>query len=226
MSIAKAIVKKILPRQLWEVLELYYQEQAQFRSKAERAERNQLKINSLLKGPEPILLELGAGKNRGIPGWTYADLNEDCDLCLDLAQPLPFPDGCVRKIYSSHLLEHFKHDVLNNFLNECKRVLEPGGTFSAAVPNARIYLDAYQNPEDFDPELFCRYTPAYYNNSKIDYVNYIAYMNGEHHYMFDEENIISLLKKARFKDARLRNFDEMLDLEIRNKQSIYVIAIK
>jgi predicted SAM-dependent methyltransferase len=65
-----------------------------------------------------------------------------------------------------------------NFLAECLRILKPGGKFSAAVPNARIFLNAYHNPDSFNPAVYCRYKPAYHYNSKIDYVNYIAYMDG------------------------------------------------
>jgi predicted SAM-dependent methyltransferase len=125
-------------------------------------------------------------------------------------------------IYSSHLLEHFSYHELVNFLNECLRILKPGGIFSAAVPNARIYLEAYQNPAGFEPGLFCRYEPAYNYNSKIDYVNYMAYMDGHHHYMFDEENLVAILNKTGFKTVRSREFDKVLDMEVRHFQTIYV----
>jgi len=51
-------------------------------------------------------------------------------------------------------------------------------------------------------------------------------MDGHHKYMFDEENIIVILKKAGFKHVMLRDFDKTLDLEVRNFQSIYVKAEK
>ena len=190
------------------------------------AEKNRREIEFLMRSPLPIKLELGAGVNRGLPGWTYIDANDQCDFVLDLSQPLPFPDNFVDIIYSSHLLEHFKYTDLISFLTECVRILKPGGQFSAAVPNAGIYLNAYHDPDNFKPDIFCSYKPAYRYNAKIDYVNYMAYMDGHHQYMFDEENIIVILRKAGFKHAMLRDFDKTLDLEIRNHQSIYVKAEK
>ena len=199
-------------------------------SKARReklnARWNQRKLDALLAGKAPIWLEIGAGPGRKVTGWTTADQCEGCDLVLDLAKPLPFPDNSVEKIYSSHVLEHFYFSDIFRLLSECRRVLKPSGVFSASVPNARIYIEAYARPESFDPAIYCRHAPAYNYNSKIDYLNYIAYMDGHHRYMFDEENITAILGKAGFKNASLRPFDEEVDAKQRDFQSIYVQAEK
>jgi predicted SAM-dependent methyltransferase len=222
----KKVIKKIAPPSVTRFL-IYFQQYREAERRAEAAvEKNRKKIESLIQSPLPIKLELGAGENRGIPGWTYIDSNDQCDLDLDLAQPLPFPDDRVDIIYSSHLMEHFKYTDLLKFLAECLRILKPGGKFSAAVPNARIYLNAYYDPDKFNSEMFCRYKQAYHYNSKIDYVNYMAYMDGHHQYMFDEENLLEVLKKAGFSNVALRYFDKGLDLEFRDFQSIYVEAEK
>lgn len=222
MSIVRKIVKTILPNRLVNLITVSMRLDAQAKLAELIAVKNKKNIDALLWSSAPIKLELGAGQNRGIPGWTYADMNEHCELTLDLSQPLPFPDNCVDMIYSSHLLEHFSFYDLVSFLNGCLRILKPGGIFSAAVPNARIYLEAYQNPAGFEPVLFCRYEPAYNYNSKIDFVNYIAYMDGNHHYMFDEENLVAILNKTGFKTVRSREFDKVLDMEVRHFQTIYV----
>lgn len=189
-------------------------------------ERNHQIIDALLKSNNPVKLEFGAGENRGIPGWTYADLNDKCDLILDLSKPLPLPSNCVDMIYSSHLLEHFYYIELNNFLKECLRILRPGGVFSAAVPNAGIYLNAYQNAAEFDAEQFCYYKPALNYHSKIDYVNYMAYMEGHHRFLFDEENIVLILQCVGFNNVKLREFDKELDLGFRDCESLYIECVK
>ena len=71
------------------------------------------------------------------------------------------------------------------------------------------------------------YQPAVVDTgSLIDQINYIAYMDQEHKYLFDEENLINTLKKVPFKKVELRNFDENLDSKVRDSESIYAIAIK
>lgn len=222
MLIIKEIARKILPDYLMDMIIVL----RQHNGKVKRDKKNKKKIEALLKSSLPINIELGAGKDRVMKGWTSVDMNDSCDLNLDLTLPLPFPDNSVNMIYSSHVLEHFKFTDLVKLLCECLRVLKPGGKFSAAVPNARIYIDAYHCPDNFNSDLFCRYKPAYNFNSKIDYVNYMAYMDGHHHYMFDKENIIVVLEKVGFRNVRLRDFDKTLDMEVRDFQSIYVQAEK
>jgi hypothetical protein len=103
------------------------------------------------------------------------------------------------------------------------RALAPGGTFSVCVPNARIYLEAYVRGEQL-PEPFLGYRPAYFCNGRIDYANYTAYMDGHHKYMFDEENLLAILARSGFRDARLRDFDPALDMKERHFESIYALA--
>ncbi len=217
----KETIKKMLPRFVREAINLHNR----IRHQGLISKRNSEIIKELLRGAMPIKLDLGAG-DRKMEGWTSVDRNGKCVLNLDLAAPMPFPDNSVSIIYSSHVLEHFNISELFALLNECKRILKVGGIFSAAVPNARIYIEAYQSPKDFKPEFFCRYKPAYNFNSKIDYINHMAYMDGHHKYMFDEGNLVVILKKAGFKQVRLRGFDKSLDLVARDYQSIYVQAVK
>ena len=142
------------------------------------SERNIKNINKLIELGSPIKLEFGSYERRGIEGWTYVDKNHNCDLILDVTQPLPFPDNTVQNIYSSHLLEHFTYKELMGVLAECKRILVSGGSFSAAVPNARLYLESYSNPGNEDIQGLCRSKQGLNGKTGIDYVNYMAYMDG------------------------------------------------
>lgn len=191
------------------------------------SDRNNHVIAQLLADNKPIRIELGAGQERQLEGWTTVDISGDCDLILDLRNPLPFPDESVSEIYSSHVLEHFLYPYqMAGILNECYRVLKKGGIFSVCVPNARIYIEAYLNKEKFDAERYCQFQPAYNYKSPIDYINYIAYMAGHHLHLFDEDNLVCVLSQSGFSNARLRDFDSNIDLESRRYESIYAIAEK
>jgi len=54
------------------------------------------------------------------------------DLHHDLETGLPFNDSTVDAIYARHILEHIKN--LIQLMNECHRVLKPGGTIHILVP--------------------------------------------------------------------------------------------
>jgi len=105
-------------------------------------------------------------------------------------------------------------------------VLLPGGMFSICVPNAEIYIEAYLNDRTLDNNKFFGYKPAYNNTTKIDYVNYTAYMDGHHKYMFDEENILMILRSIGFSKVCLRSFDPHLDQVARQHESIYAEGVK
>ena len=174
---------------------------------------------------DTVKLNLGSGPLKGENGWTNIDLF-GADINHDLKNGLPLRDNCVDKVYSSHVFEHIPYQDLLGVICEIRRVLKPGGTLLVCVPNAGLYLRAYFNNEMFVSydEMF---TPASVNTgSRIDQINYIAYLNGDHTFMFDEENIINILKNCKFNNAEFRTFDSQIDHAERDFESMYVKASK
>jgi predicted SAM-dependent methyltransferase len=184
-------------------------------------------IGHLLKKNVPMRLEIGAGYKKGTNGWITLDMNKTCDLYWDLRDGIPFPDNSIEAIYSSHLFEHLTYQQILGLLKESKRVLKPGGTFSICVPNARPYIEAYlNNDRTFWNNIPAFYEPALGGNAGLDMVNYIAYMDGEHKYLFDQENLMEVLKVSGFNNVRPRGFDPELDMKGRDYESVYAIANK
>lgn len=172
-----------------------------------------------------IKLEFGSGRKLGVSGWTTVDLY-GADINYDLRRGIPLPDSSVDAIYSSHLLEHMPYKSLLSFLQECRRVFKSGGIFSVCVPNAKLYIEAYLSNTNYRAISSC-YQPAVVDTgSFIDQVNYVAYMGGEHMYMFDEENLVNILIKSEYKNVALRGFDANIDVVERKEGSIYAIACK
>lgn len=178
-----------------------------------------------LSQEEVIKLELGAGRKKGSNGWTTVDV-AGADINHDLRKGIPLRDASVDVIYTSHLLEHLPYPHLVTFLEECRRVLKSDGQFSVCVPDMGSYINAYVEKTSFRIAA-TKYGPAIVDTgSSLDQINYVAYMGGHHHYMFDEENLINTLKKGGFSRAQARSFDPELDLEERDAESIYAIAMK
>jgi predicted SAM-dependent methyltransferase len=185
-----------------------------------------LKASILRRPPGGLKVELGAGHTARKPGFLQLDVRLDADIPFDLRAGLPFRSGTVTQIYCEHVLEHFEYRHLSNLLAECHRVLEPRGTLSISVPNARLYLEAYHRFDRSVFERLCRYRWPQPYQSPIDLVNYIFYMDGQHRFMFDETNITDLLLHAGFAGASLREFSAELDQESRRYESLYAIATK
>lgn len=175
------------------------------------------------KGVDAI--ELGAGSRRK-KGFFTSDMRLDADFPYDFRVGLPFPDQSLRLVYCEHVLEHFCFGDLQHLLREVHRTLKPGGTLSVVVPNAAIYVAAYENPDGFDRERYVQYQWDLKYLSPMDYLNYMFYMGGHHKYMFDEAALVGLLEATGFKAARAREFNPMLDQETRRHESLYAEAIK
>lgn len=182
------------------------------------------KIDNLIKNKEIIHLEIGSGPKNGEESWITMDTCEGCDIRHNISQGIPFPDNSIDMIYSSHVLEHFYYNDLLLLLKECKRVLKEKGRFSASVPNATIYISKYLYPDKY--KLETEIDPSFSINSPIDYINYIAYMNANHKYMFDENNLKAILRNIGFKNVSSRKFDANLDNIVRDWESLYIEAIK
>tara|TARA_B100000989_G_scaffold252477_1_gene200680 strand:+ start:1684 stop:2331 length:648 start_codon:yes stop_codon:yes gene_type:complete len=179
----------------------------------------------LIKSKKEILLNLGSGPIKGKNNWITVDLY-GADINHDLRKGIPMKDNTVDKIYTSHMFEHIPFNQLTKFIKECYRVLKVGGELSVCVPNARLYIDSYINKKIVKNEEDMFAPAVIKTGSWIDQLNYIAYLGGLHHYMFDEENLVNTLKLSPFKNVEIRDFDISIDKERRKRESIYASAIK
>ena len=186
------------------------------------------KWRALQKSNE-IKLDLGSGPKKGKNGWTTVDMGSSLippDISWDLRRGIPLKNNSVQSIYSSHLLEHIPYNQLVIFLKECRRVMKTDGEFTVCVPNFRLYADAYMKKVNFIPRENWWRPGSVDTNSSMDQINYMVYMKDEHKYMFDEENLVNTLYQAGFSNVNLRDFDPSLDMQERDFESIYALAIK
>jgi predicted SAM-dependent methyltransferase len=58
-------------------------------------------------------------------------------------QPLPFAAYTVDFVYSSHMIEHLRPQVALEFLEDCRRVLKPGGWIRLVTPDFEGFLIEY-----------------------------------------------------------------------------------
>lgn len=82
----------------------------------------------------PDRLHLGCGEDirSGAHNVDAIDL-AGVDEVVDLNQyPWPWPDEAFRRIESRHVFEHL--DSIKMALDECERILEPGGTLHVVLP--------------------------------------------------------------------------------------------
>lgn len=93
---------------------------------------------------EPKLINLGCGP-RFHTSWTNLDFNSthpSVKQC-NLLNGIPYPNDFFDAVYHSHVLEHFSKYQAKIFIQECYRVLKPGGTIRVVVPDLEGIIKVY-----------------------------------------------------------------------------------
>jgi predicted SAM-dependent methyltransferase len=106
----------------------------------------------------------------------------------NLINGIPLADSSVSVVYHSHLLEHFSKAQAVKFINECYRVLKPGGIIRIATPDLERIIQEYQHavsrleeaPDDiiaqanYDWILIEMYDQAVRHSSGGEMVNFLS----------------------------------------------------
>jgi SAM-dependent methyltransferase len=108
------------------------------------------------------LLNFGCG-TAFHPEWTNLDAAPVSPeiIAHDLRSGFPFAAETFDAVYGSHVLEHLEPEAGAQLLQECFRVLKPGGVVRIVVPDletiARLYLQALEGALSGDADARMRY---------------------------------------------------------------------
>ena len=107
--------------------------------------RNGIGGVSAQSGAEGLRINLGCW-GRARDGWVNVDFTQTLPgvMACNLLDSLPYADASATVVYASHVLEHFSRDDALRFLEECRRILRPGGVLRLAVPDLRWLVDGYR----------------------------------------------------------------------------------
>ena len=141
--------------------------------------------------PCQIRINLGCGADvragytnldiRSIPGTVQADLRDG----------IPLAAGCAQEVLALDILEHFPKDVLQDrVLPEILRVLAPGGTLRARMPDLALIVKQWRSGEQGDDVTAMRI------HGRQDYPDNL------HYWSYTERSITGMLRKAGFEGAR------------------------
>ena len=108
---------------------------------------------------------------------------------LDITKPLPFANGSVAAVFSSHVFEHLFMDEVYRLVEEIHRVLAPGGVCRVVVPDLEKIVAA------FDPNSPDEFVHDIYEVSKREAVK------NSHHCGFTKASLVKMFKAAGFSKA-------------------------
>lgn len=165
---------------------------------------------------------------------------------------LPFKDGSVDYVYTSHFLEHFKKFEAERIIRDCRRILKKGGLIRIAVPDleilARKYTEKdaayfkkiyalmnfgreYEGKGDFLlADIFMdNFYPAFYKLEPAGINKLLSRFVRPHFWMYDYDSLVSLLAVSGFRNIQRKNFrqgdvPDAAELDVFGEMSLYVEA--
>lgn len=164
-------------------------------------------------------LDIGGQKHRRDMGgsWKVLDSRPEADFVHLLGSgPLPFKDGQVDNIYSSHTLEHVEPRLLGSVLSQFHRVLRAGGTCRVVVPNCAYAVKLYlKNPGKLSDKRFCS-KPKFMPNTPMAYLTSWFHTDKDgrgtgHKIGFDDDLLVAFFREAGFSKFSKMSFNHCSD---------------
>lgn len=165
-----------------------------------------------------IKLHLGSGTNL-IKGWENLDLEprKGAILC-DLSKPLPYKTDSVDKIFTEHVIEHLEKKDGNFVLEECFRVLKPGGILRIGWPTFDLLIKAYLLRNKKYKDYILPHLPEQKTNNWDEILSDCLF-SWEHKYAYTRKHMTLLLKRIGFVKIKRQNFmqsDYGIKFDVRN----------
>ncbi len=124
----------------------------------------------------------------------------------NLNKKLPWSDGSVDIIYTSHTLEHFSKEEGLALLKECRRVLKKDGIVRVIVPDLKYHVLEYTSGnvkgDDFIKSLGVLYTAKEGFLKKL----LLPITQFPHRCMYDTETLVQVLQSLGFSATEMPPF--------------------
>lgn len=184
-------------------------------------------VSRYLAETEQPRLHIGCASHL-LDGWLNSDkqpYNRDV-LRLDATRQFPFPDGAFVHVYSEHMIEHISFPQAAAMLDECFRVLSPGGKVRITTPDLAFLVDLHQ-------ENRAGRSPTAHSTLRKRYIEWASatgdlpgsesgfvinhFMRGYgHRFIHDEPILRGLLEKSGFTDVARVGLNESNEAAFRN----------
>lgn len=169
-------------------------------------------------------LHLGAGPGSP-PGWLSTDVTPVSDkvVRLDATAAFPIADATFDYVFSEHMIEHLSWHAGLAMLEECRRVLKPGGTIRVATPDMAMLLGLYgaqRTPlgDRYVRWIVDRFMPGIRTYSAAFVINN-AFRNWGHQFLYDAELLGMALREAGFTGIRRCDYGSSADANLRGIES-------
>jgi SAM-dependent methyltransferase len=161
---------------------------------------------------------------------SYIDYCRRNDIAYaNAVKRIPYADGTVSVIYSSHMLEHLDRTEARRFMRECHRTLAAGGILRIAVPDLLPLARTYVAGGSADAFLSSCVLELEKPRGLAAKAHYFIFGGREHHWMYDGASLSRLISEAGFVDIAILEAGRTsipdpgeLNLREREAESVYV----
>jgi predicted SAM-dependent methyltransferase len=121
---------------------------------------------------------------------------------LDVARRFPFDDNTFDYAFSEHMIEHIPHAVGQHMINECYRVLKPGGRLRITTPDLAFLIALYQQEKTDLQTRYIRWS-AEANKPNVPFAMDTYVINNfvrdyGHQFIYDEKALRASFERAGF----------------------------
>jgi predicted SAM-dependent methyltransferase len=146
-------------------------------------------------------------------------------IYFNLQYKIPFENGVVPAIYTSHFMEHIHYNDARKMLIESKRVLKEGGIIRIVVPSLDAAVSQISESLDEYKKGNYKAIQPYVTVSTTGYVDKFAH----HRFMYNFSLLKELLEECGFRNIEEKTFQQgnIKDVEILDfREGLYVEAVK
>ena len=160
-------------------------------------------------------LQLGCGRN-WLEGWLNSDYFPRTSdiLQLDVTVSLPFENDTFDYIFSEHVIEHISYPEGAYMLEECFRVLKPGGVLRVGTPDLAFLINLYREDEaasqsrtqleqEFLEYFLANEIKDRETNAPVDFDTYLInkfVRAWGHEFIYDEKSLRHMMETLGFAD--------------------------
>ena len=165
---------------------------------------NQRLTDAYLAGTTEPKLHIGCGANH-LEGWLNTELcPHGREIFLDATRPFPLPSGAFAFVYSEHMIEHIPHVHARVMVQECFRILRPGGVIRLVTPNLAFLATLLERDLTPFQNAYIDYSVQQYAieggaGSGVHVFNHFMRAWG-HQFIYDQASLNRLVAEAGFVD--------------------------
>jgi predicted SAM-dependent methyltransferase len=176
------------------------------------------------KSHEILKLQLGCGPSP-LPHW----LNTDIDIALskealflNAAKKFPFDDCKFSYVYSEHLIEHLEYDKGLHLVQECYRVIKPGGKLRVATPDLNFLIELYQEDKTELQKRYIVWAVKRFSDFGVYSDTFVVnnfFRLWDHKFIYDFKTLKQVLEKSGFTNITECRVGESDDENLQNLES-------